>query len=153
MRLWHKDLIPYLPQKQLVAQWRELCCIAKNIATFGTPNHILVNPILNYPVGHFTHYGRLVIDEMEKRGYNVSKNSLSNFLDNSLIGYDKDVFNKKGFGLLYEGWMNDRYLTQCYYNLQEKYDRGGIPKAEWQKVVNKYYDIMEGKKYEVRTDY
>ena len=49
--------------------------------------------------------------------------------------------------------MNDRYLTQCYYNLQEKYDRGGIPEAEWQKVVNKYYDIMEGKKYEVRTDY
>ena len=41
MRLWHKDLIPYLPKQQLISQWRECCCIAKNIADNGTPNHLL----------------------------------------------------------------------------------------------------------------
>lgn len=25
MRLWHKDLIPYLPRQQLLGQWRECC--------------------------------------------------------------------------------------------------------------------------------
>lgn len=29
---------------------------------------------------------------------------------------------------------NKRYLTQCYYNLQEKYDRGIITKDEWLKI-------------------
>lgn len=31
MRLWHKDLIKVLPKEQLLGQWRELACIAKNI--------------------------------------------------------------------------------------------------------------------------
>ena len=39
MRLWHKDLIDVLPRQQLISQWREICCIAKNIAEKGTPNH------------------------------------------------------------------------------------------------------------------
>ena len=29
MRLWHIDLIPYLPKSQLLAQWRELNSIFK----------------------------------------------------------------------------------------------------------------------------
>lgn len=36
--------------------------------------------------------------------------------------------------VLFEGWHNERYLKQCYYNLQEKYDCGGISKEEWMKV-------------------
>lgn len=43
MRLWHKELIPYLPRQQLIAQWRECCAIASNLASKGTPNHLLVN--------------------------------------------------------------------------------------------------------------
>ena len=50
MRLWHKDLIPVLPRQQLLSQWRECCCIARNIVENGTPNHILVNKILDYPI-------------------------------------------------------------------------------------------------------
>lgn len=48
MRLWHKDLIDVLPRQQLIAQWRECCCIAKNIADNGYPNHILVNKIMDF---------------------------------------------------------------------------------------------------------
>ena len=38
MRLWHKDLIPYLPKKQLQGQWRELNSIYKL-----QNKHILIN--------------------------------------------------------------------------------------------------------------
>lgn len=31
---------------------------------------------------------------------------------------------------------NNRYLKQCYYNLQEKYDRGIITEEEWKKIEN-----------------
>ena len=46
MRLWHKDLISVLPREQLVAQWRELSAIAGAIQKNGTPNHGLVNFVL-----------------------------------------------------------------------------------------------------------
>ena len=38
MRLWHRDLIHYLPRQQLIAQWRECYAIASNIANKGTIN-------------------------------------------------------------------------------------------------------------------
>lgn len=40
---------------------------------------------------------------------------------------------------------NDRYLTQCYYNLQEKYDRRIISNEEWEKIYNIWHHyIVEG---------
>jgi hypothetical protein len=44
-------------------------------------------------------------------------------------------------GQIFEGWHNIRYFSQCYNNLAEKYDCGGITKEEWiilQKFFNKY---------------
>ena len=52
VRLWHKDLIQYLPRQQLLGQWREVCAIARNIAVNGTTNHVLVNKVLDYGAGH-----------------------------------------------------------------------------------------------------
>lgn len=76
MRLWHKDLIPYLPRKQLIAQWRECCAICSNIANKGTSNHLLVNKIMNYSFIHFSHYIQDVHDEMLKRGYKINEKKL-----------------------------------------------------------------------------
>ena len=45
---------------------------------------------------------------------------------------------------IFKDWHNDRYLTQCYYNLQEKWDRGGIPFDEWADVKN-HYILLGGK--------
>ena len=53
MRLWHTSLIPVLPREQLVAQWRELSAIAGKIQLNGTPNHVLVNFIMDYDFNHF----------------------------------------------------------------------------------------------------
>ena len=129
MRLWHKDLIPVLPRQQLLSQWRECCCIAKNISVNGKPNHLLVNKVLDYPINHLVTYGWLVYMEMINREYNVDFYKFGHYFtyphETKLINHKEDLFR---------GWHTDRYLTQCYYNLQEKYDCGGISVEEWNKV-------------------
>lgn len=131
MRLWHKDLIPVLPKKQLLAQWRECCCIARNIAVNGTPNHILVNRILDYPIDHFIYYSEMIATEMFKRKYTVKWEA---FEKHNLRTDDGRI--KCDFDKLFEDWHNRRYLRQCFYNLQEKYDCGGISDEEWRKIIN-----------------
>lgn len=134
MRLWHKDLIPVLPRQQLLSQWRECCCIAKNIAENGTPNHLLVNKILDYPPIHFELYCNLVYGEMIRRGYKVNEDSRHSLYNNIRKAEERNVFNRSIIGTLYQDWHNERYFWQCYYNLQEKYDCGGISKEEWSKL-------------------
>lgn len=126
MRLWHKDLIPYLPRQQLLAQWRECCCIARNIAVNGTPNHLLVNKILDYPLEHFYRYACEVSDELERRGYHRDFSKFSKWLplETCTVTYE-DMFRD---------WHNQRYFYQCFNNLQEKYDCGGISDEEWKRI-------------------
>lgn len=144
MRLWHKDLIPVLPKQQLLGQWRECCCIARNIAVNGTPNHLLVNKIMDYPIDHFYSYTYLVARYMFKRGYKLDWGKFARYIDvGKLKSIDVTVdLNSDGIRIdtisshlshdeLFAGWHNDRYLLQCFYNLQEKFDCGGITEAEW----------------------
>ena len=154
MRLWHKDLIKVLPRKQLVAQWRELCCIAKNIADNGTPNHALVNKVLDYSWIHFNTYTNLVIQEMQRRGYKISKNSYLNFCENSSKA--RDYFNNKPENVLiknisdlYKDWHNDKYYMQCYYNLEEKHDCGVIEDDEFSKILDNVTKFIGGHSDEI----
>jgi uncharacterized protein (TIGR02328 family) len=133
VRLWHKDLIKVLPQKQLVAQWRECCAILSNIAKKGTPNHILVNYILSYSLDEFRAYTNEVIREMRHRGYKVSSVSVKNFNENKKEAY-KYFHNDFKTSELYDFIHNDRYFWQCYFNLQEKYDRGMFSEQEWKLI-------------------
>lgn len=136
MRLWHKDLITVLPRKQLLSQWRECCAIARNISVNGTPNHMLVNKVLDYPIDHFAYYATLVADEMKRRGYKCDYLKFSQWWP---IISNPVVSNTCTYNSLFKGWHNDRYLKQCYYNLQEKYDCGGITESEWNLIHNKMY--------------
>ena len=145
MRLWHKDLISYLPQQQLVSQWRECCAIAALLARDHTPNHILVNPIIEYDPSHFISYCSLVYKEAYERGYKITpkaKQKLTNDIQSWQL-YLKDLlpWNLEdripiAYNEIFSTWHNDRYLQQCYYNLQEKYDRGGISQDEWDKLAD-----------------
>lgn len=131
MRCWHKSLIPYLPRQQLLGQWRECCCIAKNIAEKGMPNHILVNKIMNYPLVHFMTYTWLVYTELINRNYKPDFEKFSKYLNLDVTCvYKKDIFSN---------WHTFRYLQQCYYNLQEKYDCGNISEEEWNKIDEFYW--------------
>lgn len=128
MRLWHKDLIPVLPRQQLLGQWRECCLIAKNIAEKGTPNHILVNPVMDYPIEHFISYARMVFDEMDRRDYNVHSTSFDKY-------FTKPFYSSVPSWIIFKDWHNKKYLTQCLANLEEKHDRGGIADKEWEQIL------------------
>lgn len=139
MRLWHKDLIPVLPRQQLLGQWRECCLIAKNIAEKGTPGHILVNKIMEYPIGHFVKYCELVFDECKRRGYRVR---WKNLIRHSPT-YTKEGLWKPKNEYIFKLWHNKHYLRQCYFNLEEKYDCGGLTDAEWYKFTTFINDLIK----------
>ena len=48
---------------------------------------------------------------------------------------------------LFSNWHNDRYLTQCIYNLEEKHDCQGITDEEWNVLLKGYKEIT-GKDWE-----
>lgn len=128
MRLWHKNLISALPKAQLVAQWRECSAIAGAILKNGTPNHLLVNKVLDYPISHFITYSLMIRAEMTRRGYktmqSVEDKIVSIYPNYTQIAYEN----------LFKDWHNERYFEQCFYNLQEKYDCGGLTEEEWKNI-------------------
>lgn len=128
-RLWHWKLIPYLPKSQLLAQWRELNSIFKK-----QDKHILVNYVYEYPKDSLLWYSILVVKEMKLRGYKInSLTNLSHYFGILLASENNFEDNENPF----PNHHNNRYLLQCFYNLQEKYDSG-------QKDFNKEtYDKME----------
>ena len=132
MRLWHKDLIEKLPREQLVAQWRECSAIASNIVTKGTPNHILVNKIMDYSFNHFISYAFYIRQEMTRRGYRTM-NSVWDKITNVA---DDDNYNILPLNELFPDWHNDTYWVICYYNLKEKWMCGGIEDEDWNKIDN-----------------
>lgn len=131
MRIWHKDMIDVLPDMQLRGQWRECCCIASNIRNNGTPNHLLVNKIMNYDYHMFLDTSILVRDEMLNRDRRISHSA-------EIQVFPANYINKYSTPELFPEWHNRRYLRQCYYNLQEKYDCGGISEAEWELIENSF---------------
>lgn len=132
MRLWHKYLIEALPREQLVAQWRECSAIAGNIKTKGTPNHILVNKIMNYPMNHFISYSFYLRQEMTRRGYRTMDS-----VWNKICSVCDD-YNILPIEELYPDWHNEKYIRQCIYNLEEKYDCGGVKEEDFKKIVDVY---------------
>lgn len=126
MRLWHIDLIPYLPKLQLIAQWRELNSIYKK-----QDKHILINYIYNYDKKYLLYYSNYVLREMAFRKINVK--SFENYFN-----YFNDVFTSKPESSLRFAEHNDEYLLCNYYNLLEKYRRGqkDFSKEEFERLTN-----------------
>ena len=128
MWLWHTALIKALPQQHLKAQWRELSAIAGAIQKNGTPNHILVNFVLDYDYDHFISYAYYLREEMTKRKIRTM---------NSV--WEKIVSLKPDYTILpiekvYKEKMDFTYLTICYYNLLEKYMCGMFGNEDWNNI-------------------
>lgn len=132
MRLWHYKLIEVLPNKMLVSQWRE-CIAIKRQWEKGTLKHRLISYVMNYDKNYFVAYTLQVVAELEKRSINYDKNLWKEILsmtNNTFSGNDYPEHNY-------------RYLTQCYYNLQEKYDRGIISQEEWELIKRRNEECMK----------
>ena len=132
MRLWHKDLIKALPREQLVAQWRELSAIAGAIQKNGTPNHALVNFVLDYPYDHFISYAKLVREEMAHRGYRTMQSVFDKIV--SL----KPSWEEVPFKKIYKKKMNKTYFLICFHNLYEKILCGSIKEPDSSAILSAY---------------
>ena len=128
MRLWHYKLIPYLPNEMLISQWRE-CIAIKRQWEKETLKHRLVSYVMNYNKAPFYQYIAEVRAEMYKRNIKYNDKYFQEIIKFTF----NDLYNILDMPHYPE--HNDRYLTQCFYNLQEKYDRGIISQDEWNVIV------------------
>ena len=136
MRLWHKQLIRVLPREQLVAQWRELSSIAGAIQKNGTPNHLLVNFVLNYDYDNFISYALEVREEMTRRGYRTMQSVMDKIVNL------KPDYSRLPFEKIYEDKMTLDYLQVCYWNLYEKFMCSGFSEEEWDKIEKIYNELV-----------
>ena len=132
MRLWHYKLIPLLPNKMLVSQWRE-CIAIKRQWEKGTLKHRLVSYVMDYDKSYFSNYIVKVANEMDKRNIKFKENLLDELLE-----FSSNIYSI--FDLDYPE-HNDRYLNQCIFNLQEKFDRKIITEDEWLKIRKLFNEI------------
>lgn len=66
MRLWHQELLAFLPRAQILGQHRE-CCALRGMG-WGK-KHSTVDYVFSYSVKRLVDYHLLVLREMEHRGY------------------------------------------------------------------------------------
>ena len=117
MRLWHVDLIKYLPRQQLLGQHRECCALRGN--GWGT-NHKVVNYVWEYsPLVLYRYHKRIMI-EMGKRGYNVDITWLRPRYRGKFCS--EWLFHDMQFGKNTIGFAehSPEYLQACLDNLKMK---------------------------------
>lgn len=131
MRLWHYKLIPYLPNKMLISQWRE-CIAIKRQWEKGTLKHPLVSYIMEHNKKYFRNYIYKVIIELDKRHINFNEKLYEELID--FCFNDGSVVSTN---LMYPE-HDESYLIQCIYNLQEKAYRGIITHEEWERIDNMF---------------
>lgn len=141
IRLWHYKLLPVLPDKFIIAEWRE-CIAIKRQWEKGTLKHRLVSYVMEYNKNYFLSYVINIICEMINRDIKYQDKYYE-----EIISFCKEDSDKKPYDFDYYPEHNDRYLKQCYYNLQEKYDRGIITEEEWQKIYETCIDIITERNY------
>lgn len=78
---------------------------------------------------------------MLARGYKIHSNiDFVSLLQNFIKDQNTQILS---INELFKDWHNNRYLYQCLFNLQEKFDCGGISKSEWLPIrdfIMKHYE-------------
>ena len=112
MRLWHHQVLCFLPKGQLLAQWREL-----NSVFAKEDRHILINYIYDCPKEDLYVYTQMVLSQMQSRGYQVRT-------VDKMQRYFGDVNGNALPSTPFARYHDNEYLDICYYNLYEKFLRG-----------------------------
>ena len=119
MRLWHQELISYLPRQQLLGQHREICALRG--LGWGKP-HSIINYVFDYPYDYLYQFHVLVMIEMEKRGYHVDPLWKMSYYRGKNVGDDRSIFTER---YIIERTMiypehNQHYYKECIDNLESK---------------------------------
>ena len=113
MRLWHQALIPFLDRQRLLSQHRE--CAALRGAGWGR-KHATVDYAFTYSPAHLFCYHQLVMDEMEKRGYNVSAEWRNPDYRGKTLGIQDNWCDKKEIKTIEHAQEIDPYLSIYSYH-------------------------------------
>lgn len=139
MRIWHYELLPYLPDLQFKGQLRELVAIMKDLKYKKQTNHVLINKVMEYPHTQLTKYYLIYRDEYYKRyGKVISENYSAEFMHfaPTAVYWGENLF---------EGWHTKEYLRMNMANLAEKHIYGvgksRISDLEWENLLWGYRQI------------
>ena len=154
MRLLHYELLPYVSDKCIIGQWGELnTIIAKHT------DNIMINYIRNYNPMELLNYTSLVYLQMHRRNISVYSTKImidyyAKYFPDEFCEYDCvddivadllikavqiDNTNNFGDGLFPKEHTN-LYLLQCYFTLQEKYNRGAEDLTD--EIMNKIKEFV-----------
>ena len=127
MRLWHQFLIPHLDRQRLLGQHRELAALRGK--GWGK-KHSVVDYVFTHDPANLVAYHHLIMDEMERRGYNVDKSwrdldyrgkilgTEIGFVDVDVFDYQYEYAIRNGSAIYPEHDLN--YLRECLVLLKEK---------------------------------
>ena len=125
MRLWHEELIPYLPRQQLLGQHRECCALRGK--GWGR-KHATVDYVFTHNPALLVAYHYKVMEEMKRRGYHPDSIWLccdyrgkelgyaqpmefcDNIMLNLCMNLDETIYPEH----------NEEYLEECLNNLKSK---------------------------------
>lgn len=145
MRLWHYQLLPYLPDAQFKGQLRELVAIMHDWRDKGKTNHLLINRVMDFTPRNLTAYFLMYEEEYRKR-YAKSINRLTVMEFMAFCGETKLYCEP------FKGWHNTEYLRVCMANLYEKYHFGlgksRVTIEEWKRLLEGYKEITK-KDYQI----
>lgn len=147
MRLWHYQLLPYLPELQFKGQLRELVAIMHDWRDKGKTNHLLINKAMDYPrtelMAYFNYYS---FYWQERYKTSINEKHVRDFW--KFCPESKTEFHLP----IFEDWHNKEYLRVCMSNLFEKHKYGvgksRISDAERETLCRGYKEIT-GEEYKI----
>ena len=142
MRLWHYQMLRYLPEQQFKALNRDIVTLMEQIVDRGEPVELTVNRALLSPKKDMKKYAYLYMMVYKERFGKYPKRLLERYT------YLKPEPDEE----LFIGWHNKEYLRVCMANLYEKWKFGlGVSKIttnEWKSLANGYY-FLTGERYQI----
>ena len=144
MRIWHYELLPYLPDAQFKGTLKELVLVMRTWRDTGKTNHLLINRVMEYSAKELYYYFYIYKCEYVKRyGNTIDK------YETELLDFVSKYVPSSMKPNCYEGWHNKEYLRICMSNLLEKHrgiGKSRITDEEWETLCRGYKAIT-GEEY------
>ena len=140
MRLWHPDILPYLPDMQLEGQLTDLYRVYNKVRSCESPNHLLVNFVDDYHPAELSWYFDIYREVYRRRfGYDLSKAHVYRFAET-------DIPEERSNDVVpFPDHMDEGYLDVCMMNLYEKHryavGKSRISEEDWDRLACGYEDI------------
>ncbi len=150
IRIWHYQLLPYLPELQFKGQLRELVLMMRQWRDKGKTNHLLINRVMEYPKDELSQYFWQYSCEYYKRYGKKLDQQIEEFNLFSLS--TKKAYRPFEMTNLFDGWHTKEYVRMNMSNLAEKHIYGigksRITDEQWQRLLDGYKSIT-GEDYQI----